>query len=195
MASAAFIGRDDATLGTWKGVYGSQGHFKMESFVNNVVQSLPAWLGSVNVANFDSNNAWAAPSAAEKALQRVVGDLRDEIGWQSSQPVASVALAVTDANPHRISMYTCNENANIFERIEVIDSATSVVLYGLDVAGESGSFWLTWDVVGSVTIQFLYRSGGYGSLFHGLFFDPSGSTGPTFRPAWAARVNTLIGGF
>jgi hypothetical protein len=168
--TARFLQSDTATRGSWRGVYGGEGHS-----IALDTQSVPSW-ASVSVGSGWQQWTWAASTTDTTALQRATGTGRLATCWYGSN--GSFNIRVTDGGTHRIAVYMVDFDAYArTQRVEVIDNTTGAVLDRHDVSGFRNGVYLVWDISGDVQIRVIH-TGGINAVISGLFFGNAGTAPP-----------------
>jgi len=166
-AAASFLGTDLLTQGNWKGTYGSDGY----SVINDS-SSYPAY--AVVTPSGDSAYTWAATTTDVRALERGVISGRIAACWYASS--FSVAVNLTDGNPHRVALYLLDWDSDTrVTRVDVLNAATQQVLATQTVRSYNPGVYLLWNLQGNVVLR-LTNVGGVNAVLSGLFFDPPSST-------------------
>jgi hypothetical protein len=162
-SSAAYVGSDAATQGSWQGVYGSAGYDLATG-----PAALPAY-AAVTPAG-QQNCTWDRSAADPRALQVPGSPGRLAAVWYSNSAF-TVDLNLTDGAAHRVSAYFLDYTAmGRSERVDVLDAATGAVLDTRTVSGFAGGQYLTWDLSGHVRLR-VTRLAGANAVLSGLFFD------------------------
>jgi hypothetical protein len=164
--SAAFVGLDTTTQGSWKGVYGSDGY--------NVIGN----------AMMDPSYATAAPSgAAGHTFVASTGDVRalqketsstDRMAacWYSTTSF-DIEVNLADGQVHQVALYLLDWNrAGRAERVEIRDASTGAVLDSREVGGFGDGTYLVWNLSGHLTIRVTNTAGFSNAVVSALFFDP-----------------------
>ena len=166
-ASATFAGSDTVTRGTWRGVYGADGHMLAPS-----VNSLPSY---AQVAVGAVTHTWDPNSTDPRVLQLPTGSARVAATWYASDAFA-FNIKITDGKAHAVSLYALDwDRLGRAESIEVLDAATLAVLDKRNAAVITDGVYLTWQISGSVIIR-ITRLAGPNAVVGGLFFGPSSAT-------------------
>lgn len=85
----------------------------------------------------------------------------------------TVDVNLSDGLAHRVSLYVCDwDFGGRSERIDVVDSATNVVLNSQTVSSFGEGKYLTWTVTGDVKFEFTSLAGSI-AVVSGLFFGGS----------------------
>ena len=119
-ASATFSGSDTVTLGSWRGVYGGDGHMLAPSTL-----ALPSY-AQVSVGG--ATYTWDANAIDPRALQLPAGASRIAATWYGADAFA-FNVAITDGQVHPISLYGLDwDHQGRAETIEILDAATLQLL-------------------------------------------------------------------
>ena len=130
-ATAAFVKTDATTRGSWKGVYGGEGHA-----LATLPPSYPAY-AQVTMSG-QGSWSWTASTTDARALQKPgAGTDRVAACWFGG--VFTIDVNLTDGAEHQIALYGLDWDTNSRgATIEVLDAATSTVLDRQTMAGFSG---------------------------------------------------------
>ncbi|QEH35757.1 hypothetical protein OJF2_43140 [Aquisphaera giovannonii] len=166
-ASAAFLGADSATAGSWRGVYGADGYdIAQDPSAGNPKLPSYATVGLSGVLNY----TWAASTTDPRALQNSANTGRLAATWYGGSSF-SINVNLTDGQAHKVSLYAVDwDNQGRNETIQVIDNATGNVLDTESLAGFQGGKYLSWSIKGNVTIK-VTRVRGPNAVVGGLFFN------------------------
>jgi hypothetical protein len=168
-AAATFLKVDINTRGNWKGVYGASGY--------NVVNDSASYPAYAQV-NFSGGApfTWSNPSIDIRALQHVESSTDRIAACWFSDSKFSVDINLTDSQTHSVALYFLDEDSKMrAERIEVIDTATKMVLSTRNISSFEGGEYLIWNLSGHVQIQITHTAGD-NAVLSGIFFD-NGYTG------------------
>lgn len=160
--SAQFIKADTATRGNWKGVYGLQGFW-----IAAVPASLPAY---ARVKTSAPQWTWVAHSTSFSALMYPDASA-DRIAacWYSCAP-AVFDLSLTASQNHCVSVYFLDASSSgRYERVDLINSDTGVVLDSRTVRSFSAGAYLTRQITGNVSIEITPLN--INAVASGIFFD------------------------
>src|ERR1035437_6129003 len=171
-ASAVFQRLDTATQGTWRGVYGADGH--------NVIgdsASVPAYVTATPAGN--SSYVWASSTSDTRAPQKA-SNPADQIAacWYSSGSF-TIDLAFNDSNTHQVAVYLVdwdNHNGRT-EKVDVID-ANNNLLDTRSVASFVPGEYLVWNLSGHVILRVTNANPSSNAVVSGLFFGAGGSAPP-----------------
>ncbi len=169
-ATAAFVGEDSSTQGSWLNRYGREGY----EIIN--YRSLPA---GVTVAPAgQSIHTWAATTDKVSALQKPDGSSRFAVCWYSFTSF-TLQVNLPAGVTRRVSVYAVDYDTTTRQQlIEVIDPNSGTVLDDLNLSGFSDGRYLTWDITGNVIIKITYTgNSGHNAVVSGVFIDD-----PTYVP-------------
>ena len=164
-ATASFVKTDAATLGSWKGVYGTAGY--------NVIgdtASMPAFAVATPLSN--SNYTWAASTTDTRGLQKGVASDRIASCWYSNSTF-SVDLAFSDTATHQIALYLLDWDTwggGRTQRIDILDTNGNV-LDSRNVSGFVNGQYLVWNVSGHVVARFTNTNPNGNAVLSGIFFQ------------------------
>lgn len=159
--AATFVGTDSATVGNWRGVYGSDGYS-----LANADAALPSY---AQVAFGGITYTWDPNPADARALQRATGSGRIASTWYSTNAFA-INVRITDSQSHRVSLYSLDwDRQGRAQSIEVLDAATLAVLDHRDVSALAGGIYHTWTISGAVVFR-ITRVAGPSPVIAGVFF-------------------------
>ena len=177
-ASATFVSSESATQGSWKGVYGTDGHVIVGDQTD-----LPAF--ATIAAAGQSTYVWSPSTTDPRALQREVSD-RVMAAWYGSTFTVDVTIAKVE--PEAVSIYSADfGGGERQERFEVRDAASGLLLDSRVLSNFSNGCWLTWQVAGHVTIQ-VTRLAGPNAVVSGVFL---GGGAPSSTPGGGSA--TFVG--
>jgi len=160
-ASAAFVGTDAATQGSWKGVYGSDGY----NVVNDAI-SYPAYAQVAPAGQ--SSYTWAATTTDVRALQKANTADRLAATWYGL--TFTIDLNLVDGLTHRVALYVVDwDSTSRIQIIEVRDSVTNALLDTRTVSGFHDGQYLAWNIRGHVTVR-VVNTAGVNAVLSGLFF-------------------------
>jgi hypothetical protein len=177
-AQAIFIGKDTATGGSWKGVYGADGY--------DIINHAALYPGyAIATPGVKRDHLWAATTIDVRALQKPA-KLTDRIAacWYSTNTF-QVDLALIDGLTHRVALYCVDwDRQNRAQIIEILDAANGSTLSSQSVTAFASGQYLIWDVNGHVIIR-LTRTGPYNAVLSGIFFDLT-------PPAASPRISSVL---
>jgi hypothetical protein len=167
-ATASFVNSDTITEGSWRGVYGADGHS-----VANDSQNLPAYV-SFAVQN-QQNYIWAASTTDPRALQTGSGTGRIASTWYNSSTF-NLDVNFTDGKPHRFALYALDRDSTTrAETIQIVDANSSAVLGTRSISQFQNGIYLVWNISGHVKI-IVTRTGGANAVISGAFFGGATAT-------------------
>ncbi len=186
VTTAAFVGQDSTTQGTWIGAYGAQGYD-----VINAAASLP---GYATVTPAGQNPFTAVASTTDvRALQVPVGGNRVVAGWHASQSF-TVTVNLADGSVHDLELYFLDwARWGRVEQVRIADAATGAVLDTRTISSFGGGVYLDYVVSGKVLIT-ITKQVGSNAVLNGLFFDGN-ATAATFLGQDATTQGTWIGAY
>lgn len=180
--SSIFLKSDSTTQGAWKGNYGADGfNVSQDPSANNPL--IPAY-ATVTIAGA-SGYAWASTTTDPRGLQKAAVTSTDRIAgtWYSSTYM-TFDVNITDGKTHQVALYALDWDNNARnETIDVIDTATGVVLDTKTISGFQNGVYLAWTVGGDVTFR-VTNNGSTNAVVSGLFFGSA----PTSSGAAATFV-------
>jgi hypothetical protein len=181
MSTAVFVTTDTTTLGSWIGVYGALGYYKLETAYPTLVDSLPSGV-TVTLLNSPGTASFANGTTVAKDLQRVAAPtLRDADAWRSSTNF-SFRITPSDGTVRRVYLYFRDHNAQGMNLTVAIKDHTAGTVYDtkrIYYPSLLGAIWYAWDISGDVDVLVTNTSGDTGNLYaenFGLFFDTAAST-------------------
>jgi lysophospholipase L1-like esterase len=168
--TAQFVKTDSATLGAWRGVYGTVGYV-----LANESTQLPSYASVAPTGQ--ANYTWAPSTADLRAVQKASGSDRIAACWYSGTNF-TVDVNFTDALVHQVALYVLDwDSASRAETIEVRDTGGSV-LDSRSVSGFGQGRYVVYNVSGHVNFR-VSLAGGLNAVVSGVFIDPvSGSPPP-----------------
>jgi glucose/arabinose dehydrogenase len=162
-AAASFVRTDTTTRGSWRGVYGNQGHA-----IATLASALPAY-AQVTVSGA-STYVWNGSTTDVRALQRPAGSDRFAPTWYAGSTF-SFDLDLTDGASHQIALYGLDwDGGNRAERIEVLDASTGTVLDARTLSQFVNGQYVVWTVTGHVVFR-VTLTGGLNAIVSALFVD------------------------
>ena len=189
--SAAFVGQDAATQGSWKGVYGSAG-YTIATRSSTADASFPPYAAvtetgqSVVVWNGNTTDVRALQQSAPFATGRIASS------WFGSQ--FTIDLNLVDGEAHKVSLYALDwDKNNRSERIDVIDANTGTLLDSQTISSFDNGVYLSWNVSGHVQFQ-VTSTGGSNAVVSGLFLESQSAPGappPIVDPPPSANSSFL----
>ncbi len=162
-ATATFLKTDTATRGSWKGVYGADGHVVLG---NNA--SYPSYI-TVTPANH-MTYTWAFSTTDVRALQKSTATTDRIASCWYNPGVFSIDLNFHDSASHQIALYLLDWNQlNRSEKVEILN-ANNAVLDTRTVSAFSGGQYLVWNVSGHVVVRFTNTNASTNAVMSGIFF-------------------------
>jgi hypothetical protein len=160
--TAAFVGVDTTTQGSWQGTYGFDGYNVIGDGI-----SYPAYV-QVTPAG-QSSYTWAASTSDVRALQKPTNPTdRIAATWYSDS--FSVDVNLTDSNVHQLALYLIDwDSGGRSETVEVHDAVTNALLDTRTVSGFQNGQYVVWNISGHVTVRVIL-TGGVNAVVSGLFF-------------------------
>lgn len=168
-----FLGQDLNTKGSWKGVYGQDGHMIVQnSYLYAPYASFNPRNAGVIVQNYYSTD----PRALLKNVGQFSSDER--IGsYLYGAPVAELDMRTTDSQIHRVSLYFADyENAGRSITVEVRDAATNAVLDTRVLSNYTNGIYLVYNYRGPITFRIINNLTGSSTLgtVSGVFWGGTG---------------------
>jgi hypothetical protein len=171
-ATAAFVGSDTVSEGTWQGKYGSDGYS-----IANGPQVLPLY-ASLNEQNALSWT-WASTTNDVRAPQTGSGAGRLATTWFTSSSFA-MDINLTDGSLHQVALYAMDWDEGMrSETIQIIDANSGAQLDTRSISSFVDGIYLIWNMSGHVRVNVTY-TGGSNAVVSGIFFA---STGTVATPA------------
>ncbi len=163
-ASAAYIGSDTTTEGTWTGKYGSAG-----DIIANDADTPPVF-ATVSLTG-DTAYTWVASTTDVRALQTSSGASTRIASTFYSSTSFTVNLKLTDGDTHKISLYLLDwDSSSRTETIKILDAASNAVLSTQSYSSFHNGIYAEWNIKGHVLIQ-VTKTGGSNAVVSGIFFD------------------------
>jgi uncharacterized delta-60 repeat protein len=186
-ATAAYVGSDTSTRGTWRGVYGLDGY--------GIFEDGAAWPSYVGVTGINTSGwIWEysttdtrAPQKASASNDRIAACLYASAGF-------SLDLNFTDTVKHRTSVYFLDwDSSGRSETVQVTDANTGAILNTQTVSGFSGGVYLTWDLSGHIKINITPNAGN--AVASAIFFGGGGGGGGTTPTVATPTISPNGGSF
>lgn len=171
--TAAFVGTDTVTLGSWKGRYGADGATIVGDSARGPTYAQATSSGTTAFV-------WAQSTNNAKALMKAAAASSDRIAscWYATASF-TIDVNINDARSHRIAFYCIDWSAaGRSQTIDVLDPATGTVLDTRAVSSFAAGRYLIWDITGYVRFRFTRRAGP-NAIVNGFFF---GGATPTPAP-------------
>jgi hypothetical protein len=163
---ATFVKTDTTTLGSWKGVYGSEGA--------NVIGDSSAYPAYVTVTPSNNFNwVWSSFTGDARALSQRLATGRVAACWVNGTTF-SIDLNFTDGRAHQFALYMLDWD-NYFGRsqqVEILNSSGTVV-DTRTVTQFTGGQYLVWNLSGHVTVRVTNTNSQSNAVVSGLFFGPA----------------------
>jgi hypothetical protein len=161
--AARFVEEDAKTMGSWKGVYGTDGFVIAADSAN-----YPGY-AEVELAG-GTVLTWARSTKIVRALDMSDGMDRSAAAWSSTSSL-NINASLTDGKTHRISLYCLDwDEAGRTQVIEVLNASNGSLLESHRVTDFAAGQYLTFDITGRVTIRVTRIAGG-SAVISGLFFQ------------------------
>jgi hypothetical protein len=158
---------DVAALGTWKGVYGSDGYAIFEDST-----AYPAYVRVVPEDKLD--NTWDEAPTVTRALERATSE-RIAACWYSPGGVGgtfSIDVNLVDQATHSVAISMLDWDAQgRSTHISVIDALTGQLLDARTLSSYQQGAYLVWNIKGHVKLQFT-SAGGPNAVVSGIFLGP-----------------------
>ena len=166
--TASFVETNTTTQGNWLDSYGVDGFdINQDPSANN--PSIPAY-ATVNTQN-TSSFTWTASTSDLRALQKSAVGSKDRIAatWYDSNHL-SISVGINDHKTHQVALYVLDwDNAHRTQTIQVLDTATGMILDSRPVTGFQNGVYLVWNITDSVTFK-VVNTGPGNAVLSGLFF-------------------------
>ena len=176
--TSTWAGVDRTTLGSWTGVYGTQGYD-----VIGGSESLPGY-ASVIITGAQYW-PWAASTTDPKQLQTAPGSANRVAACDySNNPTFTIEVKLTDGQQHQLSLYLLDyDHRNRSEVLQIKDAVT-----GASLGIGSGNFtdfvsgeYVRLNVSGDIRITVSNAGGNsLNEVVSGLFIDPAPVAGASF---------------
>ncbi|HEY3457356.1 MAG TPA: hypothetical protein VGK64_22440 [Bryobacteraceae bacterium] len=182
VGSSLFALLDRGTQGNWTYSYGRDGYqFQGET------PALPPY-AQVSITGA-STFTWAGSTSDGRALQKADGSSRVAATWYSANTI-NFDINLNDSNLHQLALYAVDyDRSQRSERVELVDSATGVVLDSHTLSGFENGQYLVWNLTGHIIVR-VTRLSGSNAVVSGLFF---GGPPKQILPATLNLSNSIIG--
>ncbi len=165
--AASFITNDTKTIGTWPGVYGTDGYN-----VFGGTQSYPSYATVVSSGN--AGYVWADPTSDERGLYKDNSGRSDRIAatWYSGTSY-TLDVNLTDGASHQVAVYMVDWDSYGGTRqatVEVLDADTGDVLDTQALSDYTGGNYLVWNASGHIIFRFS-NNGSVNVVTSGIFFN------------------------
>ena len=112
---------------------------------------------------------WAGSTGDGRALQTADGTGRVAATWYSPNSI-TFDINLIDSNTHQLALYAVDyDRSQRSERVELVDSATGIVLDSHTLNGFENGQYLVWNLAGHVIVR-VTRLAGSNAVVSGLFF-------------------------
>ena len=169
--SVAFVKTDEKTGGSWKGVYGADGH----DIAGESATAPPYGTFKVNGWTV----TWSGNTNEARAVQKAGGGPDDRIAgqWGTNDKSYDFDCNLTDDALHQVAFYGLDWDRNgRVARIQVLDAATKAVLDERDLDAYGQGKYLVWNIRGPVIFHVINTSGWTNPALSAVFFDPPTKT-------------------
>jgi hypothetical protein len=163
--SATFVRADTATQGSWKGVYGAQGHNVFDDTV-----SYPSYV-SVTPAG-QSDYIWASSTSDVRGLQKALSSTDRIAATWYSYGSFTIDLNFNDGAQHQLAVYCLDWDAGgaRAQTLSILDGTTNAVLNSQSVGSFQNGKYVVWNLTGHVILK-VTNAGGVNAVISGLFFN------------------------
>ena len=167
-AAATFLGTDSNTSGSWRGVFGQEGH--------HVITGSSALPGYATVtASGKTDHYWNSQTSDSRALESTTGG-RVAGCWYANNSF-TVDVAFLDGASHKFSLYFLDwDRLARSQRVEVLDAQSGAVLDTRTVSSFANGIYLSWNLKGAIRFRFTKLTGP-NAVVNGMFFDAAGASG------------------
>jgi outer membrane protein assembly factor BamB len=166
-SAAKFVKIDDATHGSWKGVYGKEGAI----VAGDAGTSAAPKCAVVEVLKKNDTTPWASQADAN-ALQKT-GETQERsiVRWEAFDEF-DITIEFTDGKEHQVAIYCCRGPNGM--SVTALDSDSKAVL-DTQTVKEFHAKYLVWNLKGSVTLRLANVDGREysGAVASGIFIDPA----------------------
>ena len=175
-SSAAFLGVDEHTLGTWGGKYGGDGFILARYFFGRDAQAWPDYLSAVDYGGMGSYQFHIWSDSTENSLEQsalVAPSLPRYLGALETKTDGWITLYINDTDTHQLALYFCDsDKTDRQEEIEVFDLAGHVLSPAQSVSGFEDGSWLRYRFSGSLKVHVVNRNPATTAVLSALMFDP-----------------------
>ncbi len=173
ISSAAFLGTDETTLGTWATHYGSDGFIMPRYFYGRDCQALPDYLCAVDYGTFTGRQFSLWKNATSSTLlTSPISYCARYLGALETSSSDSFTLYVNDTRPHQLALYVCDyDKAGREESIEVQDLQGHVLVPARTVDNFQLGKWLRYQFSGSIQLRLINRNSKSTAVLSALMFD------------------------
>ena len=173
-STAAFLGTDETTKGNWPtNGYGSDGFILPRYFYGRDCQAWPDYLCAVDYGSFTNRqfSLWRN-STTSSLLTSPISYCARYLGALETSNTDSLALYVSDAKPHKLSLYFCDfDKAGREETIEILDLAGHVLAPARTVSNFDQGKWLQFQFSGNIRIRLTNQKSNSTAVLSALMFD------------------------
>ena len=187
-AKGRFVAQDSTTLGNWKGVYGTEGHFIVGNSTNWADPNKHITVVSGNYFPFDTNSA--AAFALERADTTTVTNRFSACLYDADTLLLNISLPSGSTN--RVAVYFMEPQNTRTERVELLDATGLTVLDTRTVSNLNNAVYLTYDINGPAKLRVTRLSGG-NAILSGIFIGTAVGQAPGVRVQPPANVTTTVG--
>lgn len=174
-ATAAFVGSDLRTLGSWAGKYGEEGFILARYFYGRDAQAWPDYLSAVDYGELTGHQFSIWSGTTDNSLQQSAlasPDLPRFLGALETRGSDSVTLWVNDARQHQLALYFCDfDMKGRKQEIEIRDLEDRVLSPAQTIADFEQGKWLTFRFSGSIKVRIVNRNAATTALLSALMFD------------------------
>ena len=167
-AAATFVGTDANTSGSWRGVFGQEGH--------HVITGSSALPGYASVsASGKTDHYWSSSTSDARALESITGG-RVAGCWYANKSF-TMDVAFLDGASHKFSLYFLDwDRLARSQRVEVLDAQSGAVLDTRTVNNFPNGVYLSWNLKGAIRFRFTKLTGP-NAVVNGIFFDAASGGG------------------
>jgi hypothetical protein len=182
-----FVELNTAAAGTWKGVFGGDGHM-----LAGQSASLPSY-AKVTVSGANTY-VWADTTPDLRGLQKVTTADRLAAAFYAGSAF-TIDVNLTDGATHKVAIYCADWDSTVrVQTVDVLDTAGNV-LATRSLSSFNGGRYLVWNITGHVTLR-LTKTVGPNAVVGGIFFGPASSataTAPTVSITAPAAGQSVSG--
>lgn len=175
-SSAAFLGADTRTLGTWGGKYGADGFILARYFYGRDAQAWPDYLSAVDYGGLGSQQFHIWSDSTENSLEQsalVSPSLPRYLGALETRTDSWITLDINDARAHRLALYVCDsDKTDRQEEIKVFDLAGHALTPTQKVSAFEEGTWLRYRFSGSLKLHLINRNPATTAVLSAIMFDP-----------------------
>jgi hypothetical protein len=167
--SARFVAPvDTTTRGTWNGVYGQAGYALAAQPAN--ILKLPPYLPSLTLPGPAATYSFADPTLDARGLQKPPAFTARFADTWFDPNVIAIQLNFSDLSSHRVAIYCFDFDTTArHQTVEMVDSATGLVLDTQTLTDFNGGVWLQWDLSGQILLRITHTAG-LNAVICGIFF-------------------------